>query len=110
MSQSDMFRPSSRPPQTRHDAPGTSREAAHFIAGSVSRLQRLVLDYIINHRGTTDREMVADLRKEHGGSESTYRTRRAELVDLGLVKQLGTVSDGAKRHRTWAATEEAFRK
>lgn len=105
MSQTDLFRP-----PTRHDAPGTSREAAHFIAGSVSKLQRIVLDYIIAHRGTTDREMVEELRREHGGSESTYRTRRSELVDMGLVMQLGIIREGRKRHQTWAATPEAFRK
>lgn len=106
--QSDLFRTAQRPP-TRRDAPGTSREAAHFIAGSVTNLQKMVLGYIINHRGTTDHEMVAALRKEHGGSESTYRTRRKELVDLGLVKPLGLAEIGGKKHQTWAATEHAFR-
>lgn len=94
---------------TRRDDPGTSRQAAHFIAGSVTNLQRLVLDYVKNHRGCTDREMVDALRKEHGGSESTYRTRRSELEDMGLVEQLGEVEIGKKKHRTWAATEHAFR-
>lgn len=108
MEQPDLFRRSNST-GVRHDAPGTSREAARFIAGSVSNLQKLVLGYIINHRGTTDREMVDALRKEHGGSESTYRTRRSELVEMGLVKQLGTVKHNGKSHQTWAATEEALR-
>lgn len=104
MEQSDLFRP-----PTRRNDPSTSRQAATFIAGSVTNLQRLVLDYVKNHRGCTDREMVDALRKEHGGSESTYRTRRSELEDMGLVKQLGQIKEGGKTHRTWTATEHAFR-
>jgi len=105
MDQTDLFQRS----HTRREDPRTSRQAAHFIAGGVSNLQRLVLDYIKAHRGTTDREMVDALRKEHGGSESTYRTRRSELEDMGLVVQLGEVEIGRNKHRTWAATEHAFR-
>lgn len=108
MEQSDLFRRETRP-LTRRDDPGTSREAAHFIGGSVNKLQRIVLDYIMNHRGTTDREMVDALRKEHGGSESTYRTRRAELVDMGLVAPLGLVENAGRKHQTWTATREAYR-
>lgn len=105
MEQTDFFRHT----HTRRDDPVTSRQAAQSIAGSVSNLQRLVLDYVKNHRGCTDREMVDTLRKEHGGSESTYRTRRSELVDMGLIKALGYAEIGKKKHQTWAATEHAFR-
>ena len=105
MSQTDLFART----HTRRDNPATSRTAAHFIGGSVSRLQSLVLDYVKAHRGCTDREMVDALRKEHGGSESTYRTRRSELEDMGLVSQLGEVEIGKKKHRTWTATEHAIR-
>lgn len=108
MSQSDLFRTPYQPP-TRRNAPATSREAAHYIAGSVTNLQKLVLEYIRNHRGTTDREMVDAMRREHGGSESTYRTRRAELEDMGFVEELGVVELNGKKHRTWAATAHAFR-
>jgi hypothetical protein len=111
MPQTDLFKSRTGNPSSgvRHDAPGTSREAAHYIGGSVSSLQRLVLEYVKNHRGTTDREMVDALRKEHGGSESTYRTRRSELVDLGLIEQLGVAVIAGKKHQTWAATAHAFR-
>lgn len=93
---------------TRRDDPGTSREAAHFIAGSVSNLQRLVLEYVKRHRGCTDREMVDALRKEHGGSESTYRTRRNELVDMGMIEPLGFAEVAGRKHQTWTATAHAF--
>lgn len=108
MSQSDLFKPTARKPGSRHENPFTSRVAASYVAGSVNNLQKLVLGYIINHRGTTDREMVEALRKEHGGSDSTYRTRRSELVELGLVKELGVIRDGRKWHKTWCATEEGL--
>lgn len=96
-------------PAARAADPVTSRDAARSIAGSVTMLQNLVLDYVKNHRGTTDKEMVDALRKEHGGSDSTYRTRRAELVDMGLIEPLGYAMIGTSRHRTWSATPNAFR-
>lgn len=105
MNQTNLFSAT----RSRRADPFTSKEAARCIAGGVSRLQQLVLDYIKAHRGTTDREMVEALRKEHGGSESTYRTRRNELVDMGLIKPLGLAEIGKKKHQTWAATEHAFR-
>ena len=95
-------------PASRHADPSTSRAAAEKVSDSVTMLQQLVLDYVKNHRGTTDREMVEALRKEHGGSESTYRTRRAELVDMGLVAPLGVVEIDGSRHKTWTATANAF--
>lgn len=105
MSQIDMFSSS----RSRRSDPFTSKEAGRSIGGGVNRLQKMVLDFIMLHRGCTDREMVETLRKEHGGSESTYRTRRAELVDMGLVRALGMVEVGGKKHQTWTATADAFR-
>lgn len=105
MSQIDMFSSS----RSRRSDPFTSKEAGRSIGGGVNRLQKMVLDFIMLHRGCTDREMVDALRKEHGGSESTYRTRRSELEDMGLVEQLGEVEIGKKKHRTWTATAHAFR-
>lgn len=105
MTQTNLFSAN----RARRSDPYTSKEAARCIAGGVTRLQQLVLDYVKAHRGTTDREMVEALRKEHGGSESTYRTRRAELVDLGLIYSLGVAEIGNGKHKTWAATPDAFR-
>ena len=105
MDQTDLFVHS----HTRRDDPMSSRQAAHFIAGSVSNLQRLVYEYVRNHRGCTDREMVDALRREHGGSESTYRTRRAELVDMGVIEPLGYIEMNSRKHQTWTVTAHAFR-
>lgn len=105
MEQTDLFKTG----RARKTDPSTSHRAAAFVNPRVSRLQEIVLNYIRNHRGCTDREMVNDLRKEHGGSESTWRTRRSELEDIGLVRHLGDVKVDGKRHRTWTAAEHAVR-
>lgn len=110
--QNSLFAPrttEARMTKARSTDPFTSREAGRGIAGGVSRLQRLVLDYVIAHRGCTDKDMVDALRATHGGSESTYRTRRKELLDLGLVAPLGIAEVDGRKHSTWTATADALR-
>ena len=103
--QTDLFKPG----LARKTDPATSRAAAAKVEKHLTRLQDIVLSYIIRNRGTTDREMVEALRKEHGGSDSTWRTRRGELVALGLVAPLGHAMIGTSKHQTWAATADAVR-
>jgi hypothetical protein len=93
--QSDLF-------LVRRSDPSTSKAAA-AIAQSLSGLQLTVLNWLKCHRGSTDLEMVEAIRKVHGGSESTWRTRRSELVELGLVRCLGEVKIGKRKHQTWVA-------
>jgi hypothetical protein len=95
--QADLFT------MARPSDPATSKAAAAVVAPHLSELQELVLNYVREHRGTTDKEMVEALRKAHGGSESTYRTRRAELTEMGLIWQLGEADFGGRKHRTWTA-------
>jgi hypothetical protein len=105
MDQSDLFKPG----PARKTDPETSHRAAAFIGSRVTRLQEIVLDYVATHRGCTDREMVNALREKHGGSESTWRTRRSELTDLGLIEQLGETTINGRRHQTWAVAAHAVR-
>jgi hypothetical protein len=67
-----------------------------------TRLQQEVLAYLrsIHPEGCTD----LDLQSVFANHRSTYRTRRAELVDAGLVERIGKIrQDGANRI-VWRAT------
>jgi hypothetical protein len=74
-----------------------SHDAAARIRPYVTTLQNIVLDYIRDVGTSRDIFMVKDLMRKHGHRESTWRTRRKELVDKGLVEKCG--SDG--KHSIW---------
>lgn len=103
--QTDLFK-TGRARKTDVD---TSRRAAAFINPRISKLQELVLEYVATHRGCTDREMVEALRAQHGGAESTWRTRRSELTDVGKIEALGQVVLDGRPHKTWAVVANAVR-
>lgn len=103
--QADLFKAG----LARKTDPETSRAAAAQVRPHLTRLQDIVLNYVRSHRGCTDREMVEALRKEHGGSDSTWRTRRSELVEMGLIVPLGTAMIGSTKHKTWTAAQHAVR-
>ena len=105
MQQTDLFK-TGRARKTDVD---TSHRAAAFINPRVTKLQELVLEYVSTHRGCTDREMVDALKALHGGGESTWRTRRSELTDVGKIEALGEVMVDGRRHKTWAAVSNAVR-
>jgi hypothetical protein len=70
-----------------HHHPGwdTEIEAAKAILPSVHKIQAQVLQYAMdNPHGFTDRELAGHF----GSIASTYRTRRAELVEKGLIKRI----------------------
>jgi hypothetical protein len=94
------------PPLTRTSDPDTSREAARKIASSITTRQQLVLEYI-RSRGTggcTD----LDIQRRFGDHGSTYRTRRAELTRLELVKDSGLrVEQDGGRRIVWVAADHA---
>jgi hypothetical protein len=74
-----------------------SERAAASILPYINMLQRVVLGYIRDVGTSRDIDMVKDLMRKHGRRESTWRTRRSELVDKGLVEKCG--SDG--KHSIW---------
>jgi hypothetical protein len=74
-------------PLARVTDPSTSHEATARIASTMSDTQKLVLDFIRSRgaSGCTD----LDIQRRFGNHGSTYRTRRAELTALGLVRDSG---------------------
>lgn len=76
-------------PRTRAGDPGTSRAAAATV-DRLPTLKRLILD-ALRARPMTDEELIEALRRAGVmGSPSGIRSRRAELVEDGLVVETGS--------------------
>jgi hypothetical protein len=73
------------PPAQQHSP--TSQAAAEAIAPVAGRLRRRVYEHLLSVgvAGCTDEEGIAAL----GMSASTYRPRRIECVEAGLVRDSG---------------------
>lgn len=71
----------------RKDAKDTSVEAAESIAPSVPKIASIVYEYAAMRgtQGFTDEEMNQYFETH----KSSYRARRAELVDRGLIEDSG---------------------
>jgi hypothetical protein len=71
----------------RKNAQDTSVEAAESIAPSVPKIASIVFEYAAmrGSQGFTDEEMN-EYFETH---KSSYRARRAELVDRGLIEDSG---------------------
>lgn len=90
----------------RRTDPATSHEAAAAIAPKIGKLQQEVLDWAKedpqSFYGFTDRQLCAAMFARHPGTrESTWRTRRSELRDLGLIVSFDHKLIGGKRHIVW---------
>ena len=86
--QQDLFTP-----LARTSDPDTSKIAGKKIEAELTVLQDIVLGELRAYGPCTDRSLVTVLKARHGRTESTWRTRRAELVAKGLVEKQG-VSHG----------------
>lgn len=77
--------------------PDTSREAAEFIVEKRTKIQRMVEEYakLIGPVGFTDQQLSTFF----GTAGSTYRTRRAELTDRGIIVDTGLRSVAKSRRR-----------
>lgn len=89
----------------RRSDPNTSHEAATAASPLIRQVRLVVLRYAesCGAPGFTD---VA-LNAHFASHSSTYRTRRRELVDLGMIEDTGervTVGDGGRRHAVWRIT------
>jgi hypothetical protein len=89
----------------RRTDPDTSREAAAAVSPLIRQVRLAVLQYAesCGAPGFTD---VA-LNAHFASHSSTYRTRRRELVGLGMIEDTGervTVADGGRRHAVWRIT------
>ena len=94
MSTPDLFT------RTRRDDPATSHEAAQYIHPKLPRLQGLVMDWARIQSQFTDKQLVNAMQFGYGGTESTWRTRRAELRDAGLIVECGKTADHKGKHHT----------
>lgn len=97
------------PPCHRNAPPGTSDAAARSIAGRTPELRSLVLAFIRSRgpEGATDAEGAAAL----GMASDTYRPRRVELRDRGLVRDSGQfrTTPSGSRAAVWLAEPSATR-
>jgi hypothetical protein len=92
--------------------PGTSREAASYVRGLTEK-QQAVLHLLRRHRrGLSDQSIIALYGSARGRapfgiiprqSESGIRTRRAELVARGLVRDTGrrTTTPSGRKAIVW---------
>jgi len=91
-------------PRARNTDPETSRQGPRTVRIAGHRLEVLAL---LRQRPRTDEEIVASLSGQM--SASGARTRRAELVRAGLVRDSGHRRRGAsgRRMTVWAAVGPA---
>ena len=108
--QTDMF---DRQPRAvaRRDDLDTSHLAAEDITPRIRILQAAVLSFAASCRpfGFTDPAM-----NDHFDTHSsTYRTRRAELVVLGLIEDSGErvcIGPSGRKHAVWRITDRGLAK
>lgn len=72
----------------RADDPETSREAAEAIQPTKTAIQRKVEDYALRAGAVGFTDYALSLA-HHSGWSSTYRTRRAELTEAGVIVDSG---------------------
>lgn len=89
----------------RQTDPSTSKAAAAKVVNRITEIQAQVLDVFDQH---PDGLCDFDLEEIMGDHGSTYRTRRAELVERGLLRDAGRKTERAGRKRVvWVRTEKA---
>jgi hypothetical protein len=94
------------PGKVRADAPATSRAAARAVSMTTGStrwaiLARLIIAHDNGWQGMTDWEIQQTLSL----NPSTERPRRGELVDAGLVREVGTRRHGSQDWTVWAITQ-----
>lgn len=107
----DLFRFQGGDAFARNTDPDTSHLAAEVIGPSVRELQRKVLTYAAQRGlgGFIDPEMNEDF----GTHSSTFRTRRSELVALGMIEDTGerlSIGGRGRKHAVWRITDKGFAK
>jgi hypothetical protein len=87
----------------RHGDPQTSRDAAKIVMPYITEIQATVLAEVrsAGGQGMTDYELEQRL----GNTSATLRSRRAELVGMGKVRDSGIKRKQNGSNRTvWIAT------
>ena len=95
--------------RARRADPDTSHDAAKFIQPALREIQLQVLTWAQRQADKYEGGMFTDagLQKAFGGG-STYRTRRAELVQMGLLRDSGvriSVPGHKCKFTLWELTE-----
>lgn len=109
LNDNDLFGHDRAQAHCRRTDPDTSREAAQAATPQIRAVRRAVLDFAAScpHPGFTD----AELNEHFCSHSSTYRSRRKELVELGMIEDTGlrvTVGEGGRRHAVWRVTLEGL--
>src|SRR5512143_9354 len=91
----------------RREQPHTSFEAASDVISKLGKLQREVYAVICLYGPLTDLDINNRCAALHGKrAESTYRKRRCELVERGLVVDTGRTLRQEGRNRVlWAKSQ-----
>ena len=98
------------PPRARHSDPITSHEAGEAIVKHITRIQRNILLWA--DRVGPGEFIDLELEKNFQDFGATHRTRRSELVELGLLKNTGTkkmLHGHDRRFIVWAITRRGSR-
>jgi hypothetical protein len=78
-------------PHTRSGDPDTSHKAARKLGPVMNQLRAIVLHAFVERERMTDR----DLENRFNNPGSTYRSRRSELTQMGLLCDSGQRRDEA---------------
>ncbi|MEM8668769.1 MAG: hypothetical protein AAGG48_14710 [Planctomycetota bacterium] len=89
MTQQDLFDQGGYAPPVRNTDPKTSREAAQHIKPLRGRLAIAMLE-VWKRYSLTANEAAAKCVDEHGGIHESYRKRKRELYDAGLIELVTT--------------------
>lgn len=93
----------------RRDDPITSHRAADAVTIDLARLQRRVLDWAKKQGNGFHDVELENAFMDHG---STFRTRRRELVDKGLIRDSGRkvrIPGEARQRIVWIITPRGRR-
>lgn len=102
--QFDMFGGEPDKAHARHGDPDTSHDAAAETTHRIRALQQAVLAFAAQCSAGF---LALDLNDHFGVTSSTYRTRRSELVDKGLITDSGerrAVGGKGRKHAVWKIT------
>jgi hypothetical protein len=90
----------------RSSDPSTSHDAAAELTPKLRKIQADVLAFAARRRGFTDPQLGEHFN-DYG---STHRSRRAELVDLGLIEDSGIrLGEKGHKHTVWRISEAGRR-
>ena len=95
--------------RARATDPDTSKAAAVQVQRDMTEVQRMVYRLLLRSEPSTDPTWMHEFRRRHPDfkvSDSSLRTRRAELCDMGKVRDSGLrVKVGRSTFALWEAID-----